>query len=62
MPDLKLARLARDKELVELTRDAAQDLVGGDPELDDPALVGLREEVRRRYRGGLEELEALATG
>ncbi len=62
MPDLKLARLARDKELVELTRDAAQELVADDPELEAPELRPLREEVRRRYRGGLEELEALATG
>ncbi len=62
LPDLKLARLIRDKAVVDLTRDAARDLVAGDPELEAAELRPLREEVRRRYRGGLEELEALATG
>jgi ATP-dependent DNA helicase RecG len=62
MPDLKIARLGRDGGLVELTREEARDLVESDPELSDPAYGPLRREVRRRYRGGLEELEALATG
>jgi ATP-dependent DNA helicase RecG len=62
MPDLKIARLSRDGSLVELTREVARDLIASDPELADPAYTALRREVRRRYRGGLEELEALSTG
>jgi ATP-dependent DNA helicase RecG len=62
LPDLKLARLVRDAELVAATRDAARELVADDAELSDGRLGPLREEVRRRYRGGLEELEAVATG
>ncbi|HEX2029587.1 MAG TPA: ATP-dependent DNA helicase RecG [Nitriliruptorales bacterium] len=62
LPDLKLARLTRDAELVQRSRDLARDLVADDPQLSAPRLVPLREEVRRRYRGGLEELDALSTG
>ena len=62
LPDLKLARLIRDLELVELTREVARELVGRDPDLVHSNVAALRDEVVRRYRGGLEELEALATG
>ncbi|MBW3578904.1 MAG: ATP-dependent DNA helicase RecG [Actinobacteria bacterium] len=62
MPDLKLARLADDLEVVVHCRQLAGELVTADPDLAAPRLAGLRAEVRRRYRGGLEQLEALATG
>ena len=62
LPDLKLARLVRDGKLVAETRDLARDLVRSDPQLAEPGLEALRAEVVRRYRGGLEELKALATG
>ena len=62
MPDLKLARLRRDMTLIKRTREAAQRLIAGDPHLTDPAHATVRAEVVRRYRGGLEELEALASG
>jgi len=62
LPDLKLARLTRDRKLIEQTREAAVALVEADPDLDEPTNRALRAEVVRRYRGGLEELEALATG
>ncbi|MBW3663498.1 MAG: ATP-dependent DNA helicase RecG [Actinobacteria bacterium] len=62
LPDLKLARLTRDRKLIEQTREAARTLVEADPDLDERTNHALRAEVVRRYRGGLEELEALATG
>ncbi|MDP9021918.1 MAG: ATP-dependent DNA helicase RecG [Actinomycetota bacterium] len=62
MPDLKLARLTDDLDVVVHCRQLASELVTADPDLAESRLAGLRAEVRRRYRGGLEELEALATG
>lgn len=62
LPDLKVADLIKDRTLVVDTRDAAREMVAADPQLSNPELAALRAEVRRRYRGGLEELEALATG
>ncbi|MDP8960373.1 MAG: ATP-dependent DNA helicase RecG [Actinomycetota bacterium] len=61
-PDFKLVRLARDVELVAETRAAAQKLVAVHPSLRDEEVEALRHEVRRRYHGGLEELEALSAG
>ena len=60
LPDLKIARLQRDLKLVGTTRDLARTIVGTDPDL--AAHPQLRQEVLRRYRGGLEEFEALHTG
>ncbi|MPZ88123.1 MAG: ATP-dependent DNA helicase RecG [Nitriliruptorales bacterium] len=58
LPDLKLAKLARDQQLVAATRRDARRLVEADPEmLEHPLLAA---EVRRRY--GEERLEALRTG
>ncbi|MGH3441942.1 MAG: ATP-dependent DNA helicase RecG [Nitriliruptorales bacterium] len=62
MPDLKLVKLGRDTTLIAETREAARELVADDPELRRPEFAALRSEVLRRYRGGLEQLEALATG
>ncbi|HEX9889005.1 MAG TPA: ATP-dependent DNA helicase RecG [Nitriliruptorales bacterium] len=62
LPDLKLARLSSDLPLIEETRGAAQRLVAEDPDLRAADHRALRADVLRRYRGGLEELDALATG
>jgi ATP-dependent DNA helicase RecG len=58
LPDLKLAKLARDQSLVADTRQDARRLVESDPDLRDHPLLAA--EVRRRY--GEERLEALRTG
>ncbi len=58
LPDLKLAQLSRDLDVVVATRKAARQLLRADPSLErHPALAA---EVARRY--GAERLEALRTG
>ena len=58
LPDLKLAKLIRDFDLVKATRDDATELIAADPHLT--AHPQLAAEVRRRY--GDERLAALDTG
>ncbi|MBW3601367.1 MAG: ATP-dependent DNA helicase RecG [Actinobacteria bacterium] len=58
LPDLKLAKLARDARWVAAARDEARRLVEADPHLR--GLPALRAEVRRRY--GAEHLAAMETG
>jgi ATP-dependent DNA helicase RecG len=58
LPDLKLAKLARDGALVAAARQDARELVDQDPEL--AAHPDLADEVRRRY--GAERLADLRTG
>jgi len=58
LPDLKLAKLARDGRVVAQTRNDAAALVREDPDLDEHPL--LAHEVRRRY--GEQRLAALETG
>jgi ATP-dependent DNA helicase RecG len=62
LPDLKLADLTIDLEVVGLTRDLAKRVVEADPDLADPEHEGLRREVLARYEGGLEAFAALQTG
>jgi ATP-dependent DNA helicase RecG len=50
-PDLKLARVRDDRQLVERTRDVALDVVAADPLLADPAHAAVRAEVLRRFGG-----------
>ena len=56
--DLRIARLARDAELIAQTRTDARALVESDPALDAHPL--LRDEVTRRF--GADRLAALTTG
>lgn len=58
LPDLKLAKLARDVKIVAQTRNDAAALVREDPDLEGHPL--LADEVRRRY--GEQRLAALETG
>jgi CHASE2 domain-containing sensor protein len=54
MPDLKLARLAEDLELVKRARARAFDVVDDDPSLErHPALL---KELRSRFRDSIEWL------
>jgi ATP-dependent DNA helicase RecG len=62
LPDLKLARLARDLAVVGRTREIATALIAEDPELAAPDAASLRAEVLRRYGGDLDALSALETG
>ncbi len=62
LPDLRLARLQEDVDLVADTRRLATEVVARDPELSAPEHQSLREEVLRRYEGGLEAFTALETG
>ena len=58
LPDLKLARLVRDQQIIAATRRDARDFVSSDPDLTThPELAA---EVRRRY--GDERLQAMETG
>jgi ATP-dependent DNA helicase RecG len=61
VPDLKLARLRDDPELIELTRRVARGVVATDPHLTDARHTNVRAEVERRF-GGIEALAALETG
>jgi ATP-dependent DNA helicase RecG len=54
MPDLKLARLAEDTDLVRLARKEAFDLIEADPELSDH--VELRGEMERRFADSIDWL------
>ena len=45
LPDLKIADITQDEEILEEARAAAQELVDRDPDLDDPA----HSEIRRRF-------------
>ena len=54
MPDLKLARLAYDTELVRVAREEAFALVAADPDLG--AYPGLREELERRFADSIDWL------
>ncbi len=54
MPDLKLARLADDLDLVRRARTQAFSLLDGDPGLRDHP--GLLRELRRRFEGSIEWL------
>jgi ATP-dependent DNA helicase RecG len=62
LPDLKLTRLRTDEELVRTTRAVAQRVIGDDPDFELEQHAELRDEVLRRYEGGLEAFEALETG
>jgi len=62
LPDLKLARIERDLEVIGRTRDLAARLVAADPQQQDAAHARLHAEVARRFADDLEELEALETG
>ena len=54
MPDLKLARLADDLDLVKRARARAFELIDGDPDLaDHPSLL---EELRERFEGSIDWL------
>lgn len=48
--DLHVANLARDRDILDQAREAAQTLVANDPHLRQPEHEGLRAFVQRRYR------------
>jgi ATP-dependent DNA helicase RecG len=54
MPDLRLARLAEDTELVGRARARAFDLIDADPHLEVHPL--LLEELRHRFEGSIDWL------
>lgn len=62
LPDLVLARVQEDVDLVAATRELAARILADDPELAAPEHAGLRAEVLRRYEGGVEAFAALETG
>jgi len=62
LPDLKLARIDRDLEVIGRTRDLARDVVAADPRHEDPAHATMHAEVVRRFADDLEGLDALETG
>jgi ATP-dependent DNA helicase RecG len=62
LPDLVLARIQEDIDLVAATRELAARILDDDPELEARQHAGLRTEVLRRYEGGVEAFAALETG
>ena len=62
LPDLVLARVQEDVDLVAATRELATRILDTDPELARPQHAALRAEVLRRYEGGVEAFAALETG
>jgi ATP-dependent DNA helicase RecG len=62
LPDLKLARIDRDLDVIGRTRDLARAIVADDPRHEDPAHATMHAEVVRRFADDLEGLEALETG
>jgi ATP-dependent DNA helicase RecG len=62
LPDLKLARIQEDVDLVSTTRDLARRILETDPTIADPGHAPLRTEVLRRYEGGIDAFAALETG
>ncbi len=56
LPDLKLARLTRDLDVLKLARRKAAELVAADPELRRPENVLLREEIERVFGDTVEWL------
>lgn len=59
LPDLKLARLTRDQELLSLARAKAQELISRDPGLKRPENVLLREEIERVFGDSVEWLKKI---
>jgi ATP-dependent DNA helicase RecG len=62
LPDLRLARIDRDLDVIGRTRDLARAIVTSDPQHEDPAHATMHAEVVRRFAADLEGLEALETG
>ncbi|MFP4312608.1 MAG: ATP-dependent DNA helicase RecG [Nitriliruptoraceae bacterium] len=62
LPDLKLARIQQDLDLVAATRELAAGILARDPDLTEVRHRELRAEVLRRYEGGIEAFAALQTG
>lgn len=56
IPDLRLARLTRDQELLKAARRKARELVAVDPQLGKPENVLLREEVEKVFGAEVEWL------
>ncbi len=61
-PDLRLTQLRRDTDLIALTRSLAREVLDRDGDLAAAEHRALRDEVLRRYEGGVEAFEALETG
>jgi ATP-dependent DNA helicase RecG len=61
-PDLKLARIQTDLDLIDRTRRLAREVVAGDPHLSSAHHRAVRAEVERRYEDHGTSLAALETG
>jgi len=62
LPDLRLARIDRDLDVIGRTRDLARDIVAADPGHEGSRHATMYAEVARRFADDLEGLEALETG
>ena len=62
VPDLKLVDLRKDADVLQACKHDAMDVLAEDPDLAAADHAPLRRVVLMRFRGGLEELEALASG
>jgi len=58
MPELRIASIARDTDLIELAREDAAAIVGSDPHMTDPRHVPLLGEMRRSYGRDWEWVQA----
>jgi ATP-dependent DNA helicase RecG len=62
LPDLKLARIDRDLDVIGRTRDLARRIAEQDPHHVEPVHARMHAEVARRFADDLEGLDALETG
>ncbi len=62
VPELKLARVLDDRDLVDATRALARRVIDADAHLEDGAHGSVRAEVLRRYDGDVERFAVLASG
>ena len=62
LPDLRLARIDRDLDVIGRTRDLARAIVADDPRHERAEHATMHAEVVRRFADDLEGLEALETG
>ncbi|MBE0429484.1 MAG: ATP-dependent DNA helicase RecG [Thermoleophilia bacterium] len=59
LPDLRLARLTRDQELLILAREKARVLIGGDPSLKRPENALLRDEIAKVFGESVDWLRKI---
>ncbi|TWU05041.1 ATP-dependent DNA helicase RecG [Stieleria varia] len=53
LPPLRIASLVEDQEILAVARAVAQEMIDDDPEMDDPSLADLKQQMMKRYEARL---------